>query len=324
MRINRRFMQFGVFFIALGALPLSVQLGWLERAAVADAARLWPVLLIAIGLGVLLARSPLELIGSLLSAALVGLFLGGGLAAGVGALGCGGGGNGATDFPASSGTFGGNRVVVDVTVDCGTANLTTTSGSGSGWSLSGADDANRPPSVSATFDHLVIGAGGGGSIFNFRAAQPRWQIRLPTDPSLVLGIGINGGNAHLDLRGARIDVLEATINAGSVRADLSTASVGALNATVNAGDLQVALPSSAMGGEMTVNAGHLGLCVPPGVGLTIEMSGALSGNNFADRGLSRNGNTWTSPGAATAEIRMDLQITVNAGGVDLNPDGGCT
>jgi len=322
MRVDRRFMQVGVFFIALGALPLAVQAGWLDRAAAADATRLWPVLLIAIGLGILLARSPLEVIGSLLSAALIGLFVGGVLAAGVGGLGCAGGGNGATAFPTSSGTFLGNRAVVDVTVDCGTANLTTTSGTA--WSLSGNDDVNRQPTVTATSDHLVIGAGRGGTIFSFRAAQPAWQIQLPTGPNLVVNFGINGGEAHLDLRGARLDVLEATINAGSARTDLSTASVGALNATVNAGDLLVALPSSALGGDLTVNAGHLGLCVPPSVGLTIEMSGALSGNNFDSQGLSQDGNTWTGPGAATAEIRIHLQITVNAGGVDLNPTGGCT
>ena len=322
MHIDRRFLHFGVFFIALGVVPLGVQLGWLDRAAVGDAARLWPVLLIAIGLGILLARSPFELVGGVLSAALFGLFLGGGLAAGAGALGCAGVGNGATTFPTSSGTFLGNRAVVDVTVDCGTANLSTSSGSA--WSLSGTDDANRQPSVTATSDHLVIGASRGGAIFNFRAAQPEWQIRLPTDPSLGVSIGINGGSAHLDLRGARLDVLDATINAGSVRADLSAASIGALDATINAGDLLVALPAAPISASLTVNAGHLGLCVPPGVGLTIEMGGVLSGNNFASQGLGRNGNTWTSPGAATAEVRIDLQVTVNAGGVDLNPDGGCT
>ena len=155
------------------------------------------------------------------------------------------------------------------------------------------------------------------------AAQPEAGRWLPTDPSLGMSIGINGGSAHLDLSGARLDELDVTINAGSVRADLSAASIGSLTATINAGDLLVALPSARMSASMTVNAGHVGLCAPPGVGLTIETGGALSGNNFAGRGLSQDGNAWTSPGYATAEVRMDLQITVNAGAVDLNPDGGC-
>ena len=66
-------------------------------------ARLWPVLLIAIGLGILVARGPFELIGGLLSAGLIGLFVGAGLAGGIGAIGCVGGGNAATVFPTSVG-----------------------------------------------------------------------------------------------------------------------------------------------------------------------------------------------------------------------------
>ena len=156
------------------------------------------------------------------------------------------------------------------------------------------------------------------------AARSDWHLQLPTDPSLGVGISVNGGKASLDLTGARIDELDLTTNAGSARVDLSrAASIGSLNVTLNAGDVLVALPSSALAVSATANAGKVGFCAPPGVGLRIETGGALSGNNFAGQGLIQDGNTWTSPGFATAEVRINLQATVNAGSVELNPDGGC-
>ena len=115
MRIERRFFDWGVFFIALGAIPLAVQLGWLDQTTVGDAWRLWPVFLIAAGLGILLARSPFQLVGGLLIAVTLGLIIGGALTGGIGAIGCAGGGNSATAFPTSSGTFA-TSASIDLTI----------------------------------------------------------------------------------------------------------------------------------------------------------------------------------------------------------------
>ena len=320
MRIDRRFLQWGVFFIALGLLPLGVQAGLLNPAAVADVARIWPVLLIAIGLGLLLARTPYHFVGGLLVAVTFGLIIGGGLAGGVGAIGCVGGGSGATAFPPGRGTFG-TKAAVDISVDCGSASLTTAPGSN--WGLSGTSDRSRQPRVVSSADLLSID-NRRGTFLGFGAAKSDWRLQLPTDPTLAIALGLNGATATLDLAGIRLDELQLTTNAGSARIDLSgAASVGSLDATINAGDVVIALPPTATSASVTVNAGHIGFCAPPGVGLTIETSGALAGNNFADRGLSQDGNTWTSPGYASAAIKTDLQVTVNAGSVELDPDGGC-
>jgi hypothetical protein len=321
MRIERRFLHWGVFFIALGAIPLGVELGWLNRAAVGDAWRLWPVFLIAFGLGIILARSPLRVVGGILSAGTFGLIIGATLAGGIGAIGCLGGGNPASPIPATGGTFG-SRASVDLTVDCATATLTTAAGSG--WTFSGNGDASRPPAVDSSAGSLVIASGRSNDLFAFGAARSDWNLQLPTDPVLDLSLEMNAGNSHIDLAGARFSGVSLTANAGSVRIDLARIlSINSLDATVNAGDVVVALPSSPMGGSLTVNAGHLGLCAQPGMGLRIDTSGALSGNNFADRGLVQDGNSWTSPGLVPNGPQVYLQVTANAGSVELNPDGGC-
>ena len=69
MRIDRRFLGWGVFLVALGGVPLLVQLGALDSSTVAQLWRFWPVLLIAGGLAILLSRTALEGFGGILAAA---------------------------------------------------------------------------------------------------------------------------------------------------------------------------------------------------------------------------------------------------------------
>src|SRR5204863_6335157 len=92
MRSDRRLIGWGIIFLLLGAVPLSVQAGLVPRDAVAQAWRLWPLLLVGLGVTLVLRDSRLALIGSVIGAVTVGL-IGGGLLGGgldVAAFGCGG------------------------------------------------------------------------------------------------------------------------------------------------------------------------------------------------------------------------------------------
>jgi hypothetical protein len=320
MRIERRYLQWGVFLIAIGSVPLAVQLGPLDRSVLADVGRLWPILLITIGLGFAFGRSPLGLPFRLLPPIAFGLLIGAALAGGIGAIGCVAADQPGAALPARSGTFGA-QAEVNVTVDCGSVAVATAPGSG--WSFSGSGDPGRPPSIESSPGSLTV-ANGRVDFLDFGSARPDWQLTLPADPSLDLSLQMNAGDARLDLAGARLSALSLTANAGSVKVNLTgITAVESLDATVNAGDVLVALPAASMGGSITVNAGHLGLCLPAGVGLRIEAGGALSTNNLADQGLAQEGDTWTSPGLALNAPLVDLQVTANAGNIELNPDGGC-
>ena len=320
MHVERRLLQWGAFFIVFGAVPLAVQLGWLDRSAFNGAGRLWPILIIVIGLGILLARSRFELLGGLLFTVTLGLILGAVLVGGIGSIGCIGTDQGATAVPASSGSFG-TGAQVDLTMDCGSATVTTVAGSA--WSFSGTGDADRRPVVTSTGDSLRISNNRSG-ILSFNLSRSSWQLQLPADPSLDLTLEMNAGDAHLDLAGAHLDGLSMTANAGTARVNLAgAASVGSIDATVNAGDVLVALPSAPMHGSITVNAGHLGLCLAAGTSLRIDSGGALSGNNYASQGLVQDGSTWTTPGLGSGSPVIDLDVTANAGNVELNPQGGC-
>lgn len=82
MRLNRTLMYAGVFVAAVGAALLIVDVGGFGTPALSEMLRLWPLAVIAAGVGLVVRRTPLSLVGGLLAVALPGLLLGGILALG--------------------------------------------------------------------------------------------------------------------------------------------------------------------------------------------------------------------------------------------------
>ena len=177
MHLDRRPLRWGVFLIALGTVPLAVQAGWLDRAPVADAERLWPVALIAIGIGVILDRTRIAAIGTIVSSIVFGLLIGGALSVGVGAIGCPGAGGPAT--PATGGGTLAGPADVSITLDCGTSSVETTPGAS--WSISGTAAEDHQPVIDAGPSSLHISPPQAG-IFDIGGSRSDWDVRLPTDP----------------------------------------------------------------------------------------------------------------------------------------------
>jgi hypothetical protein len=82
MRLNRTLLYTGVFLVAIGGAFTAADLGPLSTAALIDVLRLWPLALIAVGLGIALRRTQISLASGLLAAAVPGLILGGAMALG--------------------------------------------------------------------------------------------------------------------------------------------------------------------------------------------------------------------------------------------------
>ena len=77
MRLNRTLLYTGVFVAAVGIAMLAADAGQLDAAALIQALGLWPVAIIAVGVGIVLLRTPVSLAGGLLAVAVPGLVLGG-------------------------------------------------------------------------------------------------------------------------------------------------------------------------------------------------------------------------------------------------------
>lgn len=323
MHVNRGLLGWGVFFITLGCVPLAVRAGYLDADAVARAWELWPLILVGIGLGLLLQRTKAAVIGGLVVAVTLGLMVGGLLAGGLPSIGgvttCGFGVDGGegSAFPTQDGSFD-QEAMVEVELNCG--NLALASADGRGWTVAGTSDGGQPPEIEASDARLTV-----RSPEQFRGS--RWEITLPRQTSLRLGLSINAGSADLDLAGMHVPSLDVSVNAGDATVDASDlVEAASVTAGVNAGSLAISLPvpSTDLQGDLSVNAGSIQVCVPDSVGLRIRIGeDALGSNNFDDRGMVRIGDTWTRAGYDASNARIDLTASANLGSITLNPESGC-
>ncbi len=148
MSIDRRLANLGIFLLILGAIPLAVSQGWIAHETISRAWELWPLILIGIGIGLILRRTPFHFLGGLLVAATFGTMFGSLLAGGLslGALGCGTAAS-STD-PAvldEHGTFGAGTVSVELNATC--ASMAVGPAPGAAWAVTVNGQASGRPTL---------------------------------------------------------------------------------------------------------------------------------------------------------------------------------
>lgn len=327
MRINRGLFGWGIFFIVLGAVPLAVRAGVVDEGVIRRAWELWPLILVGIGLGLLLRRTPIAIVGSVVVAVTFGLMAGSLVATGVGAVGglgpCGldHRTSAGDPFPAQSGTLAGTARV-RLEMNCGSLDISA--GDGTGWTVNGTSDGGRAPAITTTGGNLTLRVPERAGI---DLGPWDWQVRLPREPSINLVLIANAGSARLDLAGMNVPTAKVTANASEARLDMvGTNAAERLDATANAGTLTLLLPTppGTLQGTISVNAGSARICAPAGVALRLTGSTrALGSNNFGDRGLVHDGDAWSSVGFADATTRIDLSVSATLGSITLDPEDGC-
>ena len=318
MHVNRGLLFWGLALVTAGIVALAASQGWIESGMLTGAWRLWPVILIAIGLSIILSRTPLAVVGTIVSAVVVG-FLGGALfAAGPGVVGCG-------DSPGASETSGGEFTLPEATVqlemNCG--DLRVALDDGTGWEAITAINEEDRPELEASAGSLDLRSEGGS--FPFRRERQDWSLTLGRDVTYELEATLNATDATLDLAGGSFGRLAVDPNAGSIELDLSGAEVGDLRVSVNAGALSVTADSETdVDGAIHVNAGEVKLCVPDGTGLRISVNANVTfGHNLEESDLIQADDTFTSEGFDAAAHKIELRLEGNAASFDLNPEDGC-
>lgn len=324
MHVDRRLLGWGIFFVLLGAVPLLVRAGVLDKAVVSQWPLLWPVLLIGWGLSLLLRGTPVALIGGAISAITFGVMGGGAIATGFGGVSFASGCTSttpATPFTTRSGDFGATART-DLVFNCG--NLAVNTAAGAGWIVAGSDRDGTGPTVESNGGNLSVKS---NADRNFIGSHGRasWIVTLPRSPILALGLTLNAGEGNLDLAGASLSTVSMTVNAGSINLDLSgTTQTGDVNATVNAGSAAVSMPAGDRSVNMSLNAGSLTVCLPVGTAIRAQWSGALGSNNFGDSGLTKvDSQTWTSSTFVPGQPHIELHVSANAGSFELQFGGIC-
>ncbi len=319
MRVNRRFLGWGVFLVALGGVLVAADLQAVDSTAILDALRLWPLAVVAIGLGLVLRRTRFSLPAGLLAAAVPGLVLGGAFAVAPRIAADCGVGLASPAVETQQGTFDG-PARIDIATGCGS--LVVDTAPGNAWRLDAGSSGGRTPVVESSGRLLSVDAGGGHGWHPFDRGREAWRLTLPAGAIEDLSLTVNAGKGDVSLAGAQIGRLNVTANAAQTSVDMTGASVASVSGAVNAGQLTLRLPANAnVVGSLKVNAGSLQVCTPAGLGLHIHRSGSLSG--ISVNGLQQSGSDWQSVGYLSAAYHADLNLSVNLGSVEIDPIGGC-
>lgn len=315
MRIRRGLLFTGLFLIPVGALTILVRGGYIEADALRDTWRLWPLVLVGLGLAILLGRTRGAATGTAISALVLGLIVGGGLASGswVGFGVC-------TDSNADlqpldrSGTFDG-PATVRLDLRCGTVDMATEAGTG--WHLQ-AGYAGPPPIVDASAERLDLRVPDGDAV-----RRQTWTLRVAPDLIRDVELTINAANGTMRLDGASLTRVGVDANASDVAVMAGAATITRLDVSVNAGRARITLSDGPIAGVLSVNAGAIDLCVPPNAALRIKTNDQLTfAHNLGDRGLTHSGTIWERAGTGSVGL-IDLSIDGNAATFNLDPTGGC-
>ena len=318
MQINRGLVFWGVALITAGAVALAIQAEVIAADTARQAWRLWPLLLVVIGLAVIASRTPFGAAATLL-AGLVAGGLAGTLVAGVPdglSIGCGGE---PTESVTAEGSFATDGEV-ELDFSCGELDVSTEGGTN--WTVVARHGSDGEPEISSDSESLRVSAEGGGFI-GFTDSRQAWEVVLPTDATLSLSVDSNAASSRLDLENADLSTLAIDANAGEINLVLPGAEVRELSIDANAGSVSIeADGSTLLDGSVEMNAGSLELCAPDdlAISITIEGENVTFSHNLEERGLSRTGDTWSS-GDGEPDLRLD--VNGNAASFTLNPEGGC-
>jgi hypothetical protein len=321
MRVNRRFLYWGVVLMAIGGVLVVADLTAVDTAMLTDLIRLWPIAIVAIGVSLLARRTRLALPALVAAALIPGLVVGAAFAVAPRFSGdCGAHGDVAS-VVSDHGAFDG-PADVSVRGGCGVLHVSTATGSGWSFEASSTRATSNGPAVDATPTSLLVRAAGNGFDL-LDEGRSEWDLVLPTSEINSLKLVVTTGDGQVDLSGARLGDLMLTANAGRAVVDASdAATLQSVSGVVNVGAMSLDLPSSSdFSGSFTVGAGKLDLCTPPDLGLRVDARS--TGGSVSVGGLDQFGSAWQSANYDTAPHRADLSVRVTFGAIDINPIGGC-
>jgi len=285
--------------IGLGVLFLLNNLGLLSWAIWPAILRLWPLLLIAIGLDLLFGRR--STLGSLFVALLVLVALGAAIwwnDAWVGA------GTPLSSQALSQPLNGAKRAAIEIGLGAGTLRLGAQSeadGLITGTVAHGPrDQVQRDFAVSgdtATFKlHAVRQDGWAGPLRLRDGEGLLWDLRLNPDIPLRLDLSTGAGTAALDL--THLNVAELNVSTGVGTTTLNLPRRGSLQAHVSGGV-----------GDTTIS-------IPAGMAARIRASTGL-GQVHITGNFQRQDNVYVSPNYASAADHVDLAISGGIGSVTV-------
>jgi hypothetical protein len=256
--------------------------------------RLWPVLLIAIGLDILFGRR--SALGALISLALVIALIGGAVWYVV------------TQLPAVTGQAITTDRIVQERADASSADVRI--GFGAGQLRIGALK-DSPNLIEGT----VVTGPGERVLRDFRVegGVARFTLRSEGVPVGLWGQRGDYRRWSLDLSPSVPMVLEISTGVGQSTLDLSALKVTGLKVSSGVGETEVRLPGRGrVSAKVSGGIGKLTITVPDGMAARIHASTGLGSLSISSR-FARQDDVYVSSNYFTAEDRIDLDISGGVG-----------
>lgn len=292
-----------VMLIGLGIVFLLNNLGLLSWDVWPALLRLWPILLIGLGLDLLVGRR--SVIGSLLVAiALLAVMLGAIWWASSGSLGPGSPGSQELNQPL------GDARRAEIAIAMAVGKLTVGAQTEPGGLVEGTivqgerDELRREFTVrgdTAVFRLRGEPRDGWAAPFGQRGEAITWDLRL--NPQVPTRLEINTGAASATIDLSRLAVSDLDINVGVGATRLTLPEYGRLQAQLKAG------------------VGETNVIIPAGVAARIQANTGI-GNVRLEGTFERSGNVYTTPGYNSAADRVDLHVSGGIGSVTVTQAGG--
>jgi hypothetical protein len=302
----RRSLFWPVVLIGVGLVALLFNTGWLDWDKVAQLYRLWPLLLIALGVAILFRGRLPAWLTSLFIAVLVLLVViavGGALAGIPRALSGSSGPVVTTHFSAATGEV----ATPHLDLSAGAAQVSVHGGATGGDLYRATIETPSDEKPQVTLDsatgtlHVNLP---GRSGFQWGNVSDHRSVDLTLNDQLPWVIGLNSGasQASFDLSGLKVSSVSIESGASSVKLTLPKP-VGTVPVTVS-------------GGAM-----HLVIQRPTGSPVRVSSSGGASsldvdGHHFG--GLFQEGEAYTSPDYSTATDRYDISIESGASSISIS------
>jgi hypothetical protein len=183
--------------------------------------------------------------------------------------------------------------------------------------------------VKAELNHpsLLTGTYQSTNRFNF-GSEPKFSNERSGDTARIKFNAEkrpSSGNSNLDLKLSDQVEYRVDVNAGAVSGilDFSQLRVKELDMSTGASDIELRFGDTGAHtkADLSTGASKLTLVVPENVGLKIHLSGIASDTNFTGDGLFLSDKNWVSTNYDSAKTRIEMDISMGAGKVDLQRSG---
>jgi hypothetical protein len=285
-----------VLLIGLGLILLGQNLGWVGADIWWNLLRMWPLILIAIGVDLLIPRRTVW--GTLLSLVLVvAVFVGGFRLSGVRI------GTAQTGETETVSVAAGNATAAKIHFSPPVASLVLEALQGSDALLEGTVPKAKYGQVRADSE-----VSGGTAVIDVTASGA----------FIVPAVGSQENTWRFGLSPRLPLDLEVSTGVGLVDADLTGLTMAGLDVETGMGRVIITLPADGdFNGRVSGGIGQTVIVIPKGAALRVTMTTGLGGVSTPEgnRPFDLGDNEYTSPGFGTAQNRMELVIEQAIGSI---------